>query len=603
MLALTSFLALGAAVNEHGRQLSNQQILRYSPTTTVTDHANIDLDQAALESLMSDSFPMADSQAMYESGAHSKPTATCTLSSPLAADVASKEAISFTDNAGSATSGKAKSSFSAGATEIQIMYPVGDQNPQTTACYVGSLATADQMTNGCLDPSQNITIGGSSYTCTSVANAGGRTLKGFSTASKSKMYDATLSSKDCPAPTEDRGYVYGCPYKSYVPFYDYYCSDTTSSCYASGDYGNQIVLSGYGGTATGLKGTGVATFNMDFSTGTANEATFRKDVIKKATAYMNAWMYTIREFEDAIDDCTTGDYSNAASYDPVHAWDEGVAFYTGSLMKPEYLYGDDASLIDKQGKLAYTLANKRCKNFKTCGENSGETSGEAKVNHDLFKLFREGQEDILTANCAAIVPVKDKIVETMSIPLIQGSLRYAYYCDKSAICSAKAAGEAAIFAASILPYVHKCSATHAATIAEAMNPSSFTCSSSVACQSTKTSFNDVKAAFEACYESMGILCSDVGGLWDDSTKKYYVDANRDATPCMDKFPPPPPPPPVPASPAAVVETIPAWGIALICVLGGLFVVVCLGFAYLIAMEKNGRPVFLSLNNGAAKAQA
>merc|ERR1712060_393409 len=210
------------------------------------------------------------------------------------------------------------------------------------------------------------------------------------------------------------------------------------------------------------------------------------------------------------------------------------AFYTGSLMKPEYLYGDDAMLIDKQGKLAYTLANKRCKNFKTCGENSGETS---------------------------------------------------------------------IFAASILPYVHKCSATHAATIAEAMNPSSFTCSSSVACQSTKTSFNDVKAAFEACYESMGILCSDVGGLWDDSEKKYYVDANRDATPCMDKFPPPPPPPPVPASPAAVVETIPAWGIALICVLGGLFVVVCLGFAYLIAMEKNGRPVFLSLNNGAVKAQA
>jgi hypothetical protein len=28
------------------------------------------------------------------------------------------------------------------------------------------------------------------------------------------------------------------------------------------------------------------------------------EVAQKATAYMGAWMYAIREFEDAIDDCT-----------------------------------------------------------------------------------------------------------------------------------------------------------------------------------------------------------------------------------------------------------------------------------------------------------
>ena len=49
---------------------------------------------------------------------------------------------------------------------------------------------------------------------------------------------------------------------------------------------------------------------------------------------MNAWMYAIREFEDAIDDCvscgtaTCNEHSNDPS---VHAWDEGVAFYAGSL--------------------------------------------------------------------------------------------------------------------------------------------------------------------------------------------------------------------------------------------------------------------------------
>ena len=30
----------------------------------------------------------------------------------------------------------------------------------------------------------------------------------------------------------------------------------------------------------------------------------RKEAVKKGTAYMNVWMYAVREFEDAIDDCT-----------------------------------------------------------------------------------------------------------------------------------------------------------------------------------------------------------------------------------------------------------------------------------------------------------
>ena len=82
-------------------------------------------------------------------------------------------------------------------------------------------------------------------------------------------------------------------------------------------------------------------------------------MIKKGTAYMTIWMYVIREMEDALDDCKEACTIEDCNDDPVHAWDEGVAFYTGSLE------GSDGS---GSGKLAYALADKRCANFKTCGD-------------------------------------------------------------------------------------------------------------------------------------------------------------------------------------------------------------------------------------------
>ena len=89
----------------------------------------------------------------------------------------------------------------------------------------------------------------------------------------------------------------------------------------------------------------------------------RKEAVKKGTAYMHAWMYAIREFEDAIDDCQTctancNEFS-ANTHGPVHAWDEGVAFYTGSLEGA-------AQGGNSAGKLAYRLAEKRCAGLGFC---------------------------------------------------------------------------------------------------------------------------------------------------------------------------------------------------------------------------------------------
>merc|ERR1719375_2749168 len=80
----------------------------------------------------------------------------------------------------------------------------------------------------------------------------------------------------------------------------------------------------------------------------------RVEAIKKGSAYMNVWMYVIREFEDAIDDCktcTSECNEHSANSGSVHAWDEGVAFYTGSLEGTEP--GGNSA-----GKLIYRLAEK-----------------------------------------------------------------------------------------------------------------------------------------------------------------------------------------------------------------------------------------------------
>ena len=107
----------------------------------------------------------------------------------------------------------------------------------------------------------------------------------------------------------------------------------------------------------------------------------RVEAVKKGTAYMHVWMYAIGKFENAIDDCITctpdavaGTNCNehAASTVSVHAWDEGVAFYTGSLEGTAY--GGSSA-----GKLLYRLAEKRGANFGTCGANGGATSGISQV--------------------------------------------------------------------------------------------------------------------------------------------------------------------------------------------------------------------------------
>ena len=127
----------------------------------------------------------------------------------------------------------------------------------------------------------------------------------------------------------------GCPHKHYEQFYDYY---------GDFNYADKWVSAALAGT------------DMSFTSGKHGPNNFatlgdraRVEAVKKGSAYMNVWMYAVREFEDAIDDCNSCDGGDCNEHSTnsgsVHAWDEGVAFYTGSLEGTAYGGSSDGKLL------------------------------------------------------------------------------------------------------------------------------------------------------------------------------------------------------------------------------------------------------------------
>jgi len=472
LLASTSFS--GADTVRANRQLSLEQIAGYEPLSSVTDHNAIDLDQEAMEIQLSLANDEAYSNALriYTEGAYSKSVAEVSLSGPLPVDIEKGTPFMGKTASGNQVAGKAFEDNAAGSTSIIFQYKVAETQRNYVDCQVG--ASTSPNTNGCLAAEGVIQVDGKndiSYTYDPlVNNVAKRTIQGFSTSAQSKMAECA-----------------NCPYPMYEKYYNYY---------GQYDYANQIVLAAFAGSQTNFDN-----FNNDFSTYSYDG---KEQVIKKATAFIVIWMYVIRELEDALDDCREACTIENCNDDPVHAWDEAVAFYTGSLE------GTDGS---GSGKLAYALADKRCANFKTCGDLGNTSNGSSKVNIDMFRYFNIGQAKLAKGECNSAREEKDKIEKLMLIPLIQGTLRYAYKTDNDPY-SEKAEAEGVVFALSIVPAIHACDPAAASVITENMK----------AGQYGTASFADVKAAFESTYDCLGIDGAMVGGLYDAATGSYFAGA-------------------------------------------------------------------------------
>jgi len=485
------YVAMAMVVAQSNVLASQNTIIGYLPRSLVLDSNAIDLDVKNIESELADKTAESFNRAkeIYLNGGSSKNYGLITLTTPLTAKIDRGTYLSGKGVDGKETVGLASEDYNVDDTFIKVEYQIGDEQANYVRCRLGSL-TDEQiiLKDGCLEAAGNITVDGDDTTDridgatvtydytynVTVNNNNGRTIAGFSTSAKEKMYDCQY-----------------CPYEDYNKFYTYYDEY---------DYAKKWTLAALDGTKTEFK-NGDADFSDVGYDG-------RVEGAQKGMNYMGIWMKVVSKFEEAIDDCKNS--CDTCNNGGVAAWDQGVAFFAGSLAGAS---GD----TDGTGKLIHALGDKRCKNFMTCGEEGGELKGEAKVNNDLLEEFIGGQANLISGKCDRARVNQRRISQLMSIPLIQGTLRYAYINGVDG--QEKEVAEGATFAAAVLPLLHSCSAADADKVFN-----------HVRLNGNDPNFVSVKKAFERNYECLGISCDDIGGLWSPADDRYFEDAN----PCNDK---------------------------------------------------------------------
>jgi hypothetical protein len=235
-------------------------------------------------------------------------------------------------------------------------------------------------------------------------------------------------------------------------------------------------------------------------------------LIKKGANYQAVWMYVLHELEDAIGDCYSGDIlanDQTPTGGAPHAWDEGWAFYAGSQVAATAV-----GAVTDDGTLIWELSEKRADDFGT-----DDTSGPASVNVQLLAKFIEGRDKIIAADCAGAEPLVEDIRKLMTVPLVQGTLKYAFKADpanSAGDCTADASNTAMTaadgcvkswsegwaFAAAVLPQVYNCDQTAAATIKTNLDIA--------ASGPMAGGFAAVKSAIEGTYQCLGITCAHVG---------------------------------------------------------------------------------------------
>merc|ERR1712159_382719 len=230
---------------------------------------------------------------------------------------------------------------------------------------------------------------------------------------------------------------------------------------------------------------------------------FRKEAIQKGIVYLNVFPYVIWEMQDQVNDCNAGTLTNNDDAS-VHAWDEAVAFYAGSTVGESY--GTSST-----GKLQFALADKRCKNFKTCTDGF---SGGSQVNADIPALFNAGKEAARTGvkadgDCDTLDSLMDKISGLSLVPFVQGVMRYLY--KTKSVASAKEAGELWAFATAVLPFVNEVDSVAAEKLYQRAWKLDF----------STNSYEDIKSGVESTLTRLGagdgvglVTCSMVGDLYD-----------------------------------------------------------------------------------------
>merc|ERR1711935_750280 len=128
--------------------------------------------------------------------------------------------------------------------------------------------------------------------------------------------------------------------------------------------------------------------------------------------------------------------------------------YVGSLE------GEDGNntLAGDYGKAPYALADKRCRNFKNCGpEHNLDTKNETSpINTQVLGLYAAGSHAAYIGDYTLMYYYLRLISNKAAVPLIQGTIRYAYKLSTGTDFSDKSVGEMGAFAFGALPKLWAC---------------------------------------------------------------------------------------------------------------------------------------------------
>eukprot|EP00965_Chrysotila_dentata_P010309 335508-Pleurochrysis_carterae.AAC.1 len=188
-----------------------EPIAGYVPSSQVTDHNALDLDQEDFEHELTedDGANFIAARAIYEKGGNSKSYAEFTVDA-LRTSLVKGLRVTGKSSTGAEVVGYVYEDTPKDAVLLRVQYKTNDVQANYVGCRVGGLEGYHRTTRGCYGLATSLTIATTPVKTTIVATAvehkNGRTLQGFSTNAQALMYD------NCP----------GCPYKHYKMFYDYY---------------------------------------------------------------------------------------------------------------------------------------------------------------------------------------------------------------------------------------------------------------------------------------------------------------------------------------------------------------------------------------------
>uniref|UniRef100_A0A7S4AQH0 Uncharacterized protein n=1 Tax=Pseudo-nitzschia australis TaxID=44445 RepID=A0A7S4AQH0_9STRA len=196
-------------------------------------------------------------------------------------------------------------------------------------------------------------------------------------------------------------------------------------------------------------------------------------------------------------ECANGRHDLARQYA-----DAGAMFYIGSMQGR----GINSRRFH-DGKSLFATAHDLCTNFGTCVDN-GDNAGSAAINELIITSLTSVAQNIDSSECSKVASlVDDTILPALSVPLIQGILKYAASNQELSVGTGDAdlaIGDA--LSRGILPLVNKASPASAETIKAQMEYQ-------VVAQPVASGFKSVADAFRGNTLSlMGIECSQVGVL-------------------------------------------------------------------------------------------